>query len=267
MIWQITLLVVAGLAFGSFAGALVWRLKNNKDFVKDRSVCEHCNHVLGPIDLVPIISWLALKGRCRYCKAKIGWLPLILELSLPILFVISYLYWPLGFSGVAAQLSFVFWLGYIVLLAALFVYDLKWFLLPDKIVFVLIGLALLDAMLRVSITGENYFTHILFGVVPIAGLYGLLYFVSKGKLVGLGDAKLGIFMGIVLGWQSALLALILANLFGLLLVLPGLVRKRLTYKSRVPFGPFLIAAFFITGLWGNALIDWYIFNVLLSVVI
>jgi prepilin signal peptidase PulO-like enzyme (type II secretory pathway) len=266
MVLVIVLLALLGAAMGSFVGALVWRVKTNKDFVKDRSICEHCEHKLAPLDLIPIVSWITLKGRCRYCGKKIGWLALVLELTLPVLFVASYVCWPLGFESVAAQISFGFWLLYVVLLAALFVYDLKWFLLPDKIVFVLIGLGLVDAMLRTSITGENYLTHVALGVLPIAGTYGLLYVVSGGKWVGLGDVKIGIFMGIVLGWQAALLTLVLANLIGFLVVVPGLVSKKLTRKSKVPFGPFLIAAFFIAGLWGQPLIDWYIFNVLLSVV-
>lgn len=266
MALEIILLALLGAAMGSFVGALVWRLKTNKDFVRGHSVCEHCGHRLSAADLIPVVSWLVLKGRCRYCHKSIGGLPLVLELTLATLFVISYLYWPLGFASAAAQVSFVLWLVYLVLLAALFVYDLKWFLLPDKLVFVLIGLALIDAMLRTSLTGENYLVHVGLGLLPIAGVYGLLYVVSKGKWVGFGDVKLGIFMGLVLGWQGALLTLVLANVLGFLFVLPGLISKKLTRTSRVPFGPFLIAAFVVAGLWGGPLVEWYVFNVLLSVV-
>jgi len=263
MVTNSILFAVLGAAMGSFAGALVWRLHTGKNFVSDRSQCEHCHHVLGPLDLVPIFSWLILKGRCRYCNAKIGATALVLELVVAALFVVSYIFWPLGFTEVAAQVSFVIWLIYIILLAALFIYDLKWFLLPDKIVFILIGLALVDAFCRTLLVGENYFTYIAFGAVPVAGLYGLLYFISKGKWVGFGDVKLGLFIGFALGWQKALLVLAVANLIGFFVVIPGLLSKKLSRTSKVPFGPFLIVAFFLAGLWGDYFINWYILNVLL----
>jgi prepilin signal peptidase PulO-like enzyme (type II secretory pathway) len=265
MVLNTVLLAVLGAAMGSFVGALVWRLHTKRDFVKDRSECEHCHHLLGPLDLVPIFSWIALGGRCRYCKKPIGLTAILLELGMALVFALSYWYWPLGFTDTAAQVSFVIWLISMVLLAALFVYDLKWFLLPDKIVFILIGLALLDAIFRSSLSGENYFIYIALGLIPIAGIYGLLYVISGGKWVGFGDVKLGIFMGIMLGWQKALLVLALANLLGFVVVIPGLLSKKLTRTSKVPFGPFLIAAFFIAGLWGDQLINWYMLNLLIAV--
>lgn len=264
-VYAVVFMAVIGAAMGSFVGALVWRLHNHKDFVKGRSECEHCHHVLAPADLVPIFSWVLLGGKCRYCKAAIGQTAILLEVSLAVAFVASYLYWPLGLTSIAAQASFVIWLLYVVLLAALFVYDLKWFLLPDKLVFVLIGLSLIDAVCRTYISGENFFLYVLAGVIPIAGLYGALYAISKGKWVGFGDVKLGLFMGIALGWQKALLTLMLANLIGFLVVVPGMLSKKLTRSSKVPFGPFLILGFFVAGLWGDAIIFWYIFNLTLSV--
>lgn len=265
MVLDVLLLGLLGAVMGSFVGALVWRLHEGRNFVTDRSQCEHCSHKLGPLDLVPIFSWLWLRGRCRYCQQPIGWTTFLLEVGLAVLFVVSYMFWPLGFTALAAQVSFGIWLCYLVLLAALFVYDMKWLLLPDKIVFVLIALGLIDAVLRVSlVSGENYLLYTLGGVVPVAGLYGLLYMVSKGRWVGFGDVKLGIFIGVVLGWQKALLVLFLANILGFLFVVPGLLSQKLKRTSKVPFGPFLILGFLIAGLWGDLLINWYITNVVLS---
>jgi prepilin signal peptidase PulO-like enzyme (type II secretory pathway) len=85
-----------------------------------------------------------------------------------------------------------------------------------------------------------------------------LYVVSQGRWVGFGDVKLSIFIGVVLGWQKALLALILANVIGFFIVLPGLATRKLTRTSRVPFGPFLIIAFVVAGLFGDAIIQWYL---------
>lgn len=252
---------VLGAAMGSFAGALAWRLHAKRNFVSDRSECEHCHHKLGTADLVPIISWLMLGGKCRYCHKPIGWLPFVAEVTLAALFVISFVYWPLGFAVWQAVTLFVLWLIYLVALSVLVIYDARYMLLPDKIVLPLCVLAFIDAGLCVSLMPGagfvDYVQYIGYGLVVLSGLYGGLYLVSKGKWVGFGDVKLSIFIGAILGWQKALLVLCLANVIGFLVVVPGLLSKRLTRTSRIPFGPFLIAAFIIAGLFGDALIHWY----------
>lgn len=262
MIELVILLGVVGAAIGSFVDALVWRLHTNRNFISGRSECEHCHHKLGALDMIPIVSWLILGGKCRYCRKPIAKLAPLTEVTLAALFVISYMFWPLGFEHWPAVASFGLWLVFLVMLAALFVYDLRWMLLPDKIVLPLICLGLIDAGLRVSLTESpgfsNYLVHISLGAVVLGGLYWLLHLVSKGAWVGFGDVKLGIFMGAVLGWQGALLTLVLANLIGFAIVVPGLLLAKLTRKSRVPFGPFLIAGFIVTALFGQRIIDWYL---------
>lgn len=252
-------LSLLGLAMGSFVGALVWRLHEGRNFVSDRSECEKCHHKLGAADLVPVFSWLLLRGKCRYCGAPIGVSALLIELGVGAAFLVSYLFWPFAFDQWQAVASFGVWLTSIVILAALFLYDMRWRLLPDKLVYPLIGLGLIDAGLRVSLMpSQNYVLYVGFGMLALAGVYGALYVFSRGKWVGFGDVKLSLFIGAVLGWQKALLVLALSNLLGLLVVAPGLMSGKLTRHSRVAFGPFLIAAFFIAGLFGDAIIDWYI---------
>lgn len=242
---------------GSFVGALVWRLHTGRDFVKERSECEKCHHKLSALDLVPIFSWIFLRGKCRYCHKKIGIHALLLELSVGLVFAVSYIYWPLGLESWQAIVSFGLWLVFMVGLAALFLYDLKWQLLLDKIVFPLIVLGLIDAALRATLNGEHYLLHIISGAAVLGGLYAALYGLSGGRWVGFGDVKLGIFMGAVLGWEKALLVLFLANVLGFLVVMPGLMTGKLSRKSHVPFGPFLIMGFVIAGLFGDTIIRWY----------
>lgn len=255
-------LTAVGAAMGSFIDAFAWRLHTGRDFVAGRSECEHCHHKLGPLDLIPIFSWLALGGKCRYCRQPIGGRVVLGELAMAVAFGLSYVYWPLGFDTWQAAALLGMWLVYLVLLGALLVYDLRWLLLPDKIVYPLIGLGFIDAGLRVSLlpgaTVLDYATHAALGIMAMAGVYWLLYTISKGKWVGYGDVKLAIFMGLVLGWQKTLLTLMLANVIGLLVVLPSLLTKRLNPKSQIPFGPFMIIAFVIAGLFGDQLINWYI---------
>lgn len=252
-------LVLLGLAFGSFVNALVWRLHKKRNFISERSECTHCHHLLAWYDLIPVVSWIILKGRCRYCHKKIDDSPLT-EIGVAAVFGLSYAFWPLGFSP-GGIILFVLWLMMVVLLAALFLYDLKWMLLPDVLVFPLIGLGLVWA-------GVYYATieplsllaalrEIALGLTSVAGIYGLLYILSKGEWVGFGDVKLGIFMGLVLGWWKGLLAIVLANFIAFAWVLPGLVRGNVKRSSRIPFGPFLIVATVIAFLFGESLIGWY----------
>ena len=253
---------IFGAAMGSFIDAVTWRLHTKRNFVTGRSECEHCHHKLAAVDLIPIVSWLMLGGKCRYCRKPISALVPATEITMAALFVLSYIYWPLGYESWQGLALLGFWLTYLVMLGVLFVYDLRWLLLPDVIVLPLVVLGFIDAGIRTSLvpgaTVADYASHVVLGVAAMAGIYWVLYVVSKGKWVGFGDIKLAVFMGAVLGWQKTLMVLMLANVIGLLIVLPGLVTGKLNAKSRVPFGPFMIVAFVLVGLFGDALVEWYV---------
>ena len=261
----IVILGLLGLCFGSFVNALVWRLHKGRDFVAERSECTHCHHVLAWYDLVPVLSWVALRGRCRYCHKKIDDSPIV-ELGVAVLFVVSYLFWPFTPWTTLTMSMFAIWLVSLVILAALTLYDLKWQLLLDKLVFPLIGLGIVLGWLRfygyevLGVVGA--LLQMIAGVAIISGLYLALHLISHGRWVGFGDVKLNVFIGLILGWQGALLALFMANLLGVIVVLPGLVMQKITPRSRIPFGPFLIAACIITLLFGRYIIDWYMHSLL-----
>ncbi len=263
--WAIVFLAVIGAAMGSFAGATTWRLKNHKDMVKDRSECEHCHHKLSAADLVPIVSWLVLRGRCRYCRKPIGWTPLFFEVGVAAVFVLSYLFWPGGLNGGLELAGFVLWLLAVVGLAILFAYDLKWYILPYAVLFPLIAIGLAFFVLQAiafSWTMPHALVELVVSLLPVAGLYGLLFFVSRGRWVGDSDPILGVFIGLVLGWQSAILVVFLANFIALIAILPKLASKRLGAKDQVPFGPFLIIATIVAFWFGHDIINWY-FSLLL----
>lgn len=257
---EIVLLILLGLCFGSFVNALVWRLRKKRDFVSERSECTHCHHVLAWNDLIPVVSWALLRGKCRYCGKVIDDSPIV-ELATPAAFVVSYLAWPYGYDAAGLTL-FVLWLVSLVGLIALVVYDLRWYLLPDKIVFPLVGIGVIMGVIRFSYVEQQSvpqtFLAIVLGILSIAGVYFLLHALSAGKWVGFGDVKLSVFIGAILGWQGGLLALFVANLIGIFVVLPLLILGKLHSKSKIPFGPFLIAACFVTFLWGEHIISWYL---------
>lgn len=277
-----------GLAMGSFAGATVWRIRarqlvrDKKDgepydktelkkllpltkskLADDRSRCLHCHHVLRWYDLLPLVSWLSTKGRCRYCRKPIGRFEPLMEIGTAAVFIIFTYAW-FNAHGVesAGLLILGLWLGALTMLAILFAYDLKWFLLPDAVVFPLIGLSALIAGLTYN-AGYTpdlaaFLASLAGSILILAGLYFALWLVSKGEWVGFGDVKLGIALGLLLmDWKLSLLALFLANFIGTLIVLPGILTRKLGRQTQIPFGPLLIAGFFITLVSGQAIINGY----------
>ena len=275
-----------GLTMGSFAGAMVWRLRASQlrddhadgekvtakdsnevhaikktSIDKDRSVCLRCGHTLEWHDLLPIISWLRLGGKCRYCHKRIGWLEPILEISVATFFVVSYYFWPYQLDTVWALLQFASWLVAGVGLSILFVYDSKWFLLPDKVMFILIAVGGVFSLASLYGREDVYLQimGIVLAVMILSGLYYMIYVVSKHQWIGFGDVKLGLVLALLLAdWKLAVLALFLANLIGTIVLLPMMLNGRIKRKAHIPFGPFLIAGWFVAGIFGAQIIDWYV---------
>ena len=278
----IVILIVCGLALGSFVNALVWRLNiqstadktsissnNHKvqaqpnhdrySILTGRSMCPNCHHELAVEDLIPVLSWILLRGRCRYCGKAIAWQYPIVELLVMILFIVSYIWWPLGFSHIGV-FSFVIWLIFLTAFVALAVYDLRWFLLPDRIVYPLIGLAVFELIVKATYFGGGWsiVTQAFWGVVFLAGIFYLLYIVSKGAWIGFGDVKLAIVLGLIVGGPlSSLLIIFIASSLGSVVVLPMLIRGSAKITTQIPFGPFLLGATLIVVLFGNHITDWY----------
>lgn len=289
-IYILVVLVFLGLCLGSFLGAQVWRLrahqlaeekeagesydkaeyKRLKLLLKqsvsdDRSHCLSCGHQLGGRDLIPLMSWLGTKGRCRYCKGKIGRFEPAIELGTMLFFVVSYLAWPVPLESFSLDLlGFILWLIVGLMLIALFAYDLKWFLLPDKLMFPAMVLAAIVAEIHIvqSSDAAQAILSLNGAIAVLSGLYLAIYVVGglRGRQwIGFGDVKLGLVLALVLAdWKLALLTLFLANFIGCLIILPLMAMGKISRATRVPFGPMLIAGFFITALFGQGIVDWYL---------
>ena len=270
-----------GAVLGSFAGAQVWRLRAwqlkqdkaagekidatewkklkplvGKKLKQDRSQCLSCHHELIWKDLIPVVSWLRFGGKCRYCKAKIGYTEILLELGLGALFALSVWFWPESFSDLGL-LRVVVWLSALVPLTMLFVYDLKWSILPDIAMwpFVALGGIFVATQFITSSDSLGLLMTLSGAVAILSGLYLVLYAISKGEWIGFGDVKLGLGLALFLAdWKLAFLCLFAANLLGTLMVLPGMVRGTLDRKAKVPFGPLLIVGFLLTWFIGPEII-------------
>ena len=295
----IIILGLLGLAIGSFINALVWRIytqsnktkdkrqkikekkinkKSKKDgllsafnfdlssknsrysIVSGRSMCVECEHQLSARDLIPVFSWISLGGKCRYCKKSISWQYPLVELATAILFIISYLYWPFELTGYQIPI-FIIWLLAVSGFMALVIYDLRWTLLPNKIIIYLYGLAGLYILFKVlesndlTTTLSDMFISIIIG----GGIFYVLFQLSKGTWIGGGDVKLGFALGAFIAIpQLTFMMLFFASLLGSLYSLPMMVVNKVERSARIPFGPFLILATIIVVLFGTDINDWYL---------
>lgn len=256
-----------GLIMGSFIGAMTWRMYTKRDWVRGRSECEHCHHQLAAPDLVPVLSYVCLHGRCRYCRKPIGRTAIILELITGLTFLLAALLYPsmlagqwvpplIGLAGLdaVAALGLGLLLVVMVLLIALASYDARWHLLPNKLVAPLVVVSLAYSAVTGLWIGQlgagEWLLNICLGMLPITGVYGVLYLISHGRWIGLGDVKLGVAIGLLIPWWGGIIVLFLSNLLGSLVALPSLVRHRLHGDSQIPFGPYLIIATYLMLIFG-----------------
>ncbi|MFO0881871.1 MAG: prepilin peptidase [Candidatus Saccharimonadales bacterium] len=280
---MVFILLIFGLIFGSFINAWVWRLHEqlNKDgnpkkiskkkqkelsIATGRSMCPQCGHELAAKDLIPVLSWILLNGKCRYCRAPIGVQYPIVEAVTAVLFAVSYILWPVDFNESWVWLSFITWLVLLVGLIALFIYDAKWMLLPDKIVFKLYLVLFISFVFQVALGRPiESLLGIVTGILIGGGIFWVLFQVSNGRWIGGGDVKLGFLLGAMLGSGIlAFLMLFFSSVFGMIWLIPLIMSKKVNNNSRIPFGPFLIAATIVVALWGQYVIDWYTTTLLVA---
>lgn len=240
------ILFLLGVCLGSFLNALEWRLRHGVSLLDPRSRCPRCGHVLRWYHLVPLVSYIWLDGRCAFCKSKISWQYPLVELLMGIIFALLS-QWTTVYS------QFLWYAGAAFFLTFIFIYDLKYREIPDQITIPAILYAFVLAVLFYMITPVN----MLFGVVVGGGIFLLQYVVSKGRWIGGGDIRLGLYMGVLLGWPNILLALLLAYVGGAALSLVLLVQKKKTMKSEIAFGTFLTGATIFTMFFGSNIVSWY----------
>ena len=251
---------IFGAIIGSFLNVVILRY-NNGIFKKSRSECFSCSHPLSFLDLVPILSFFFLEGRCRYCKSAISVQYPLVEFLTALTFASTYL--KLGEINFELFFYFIVW----SLLIIIFIYDLRHKIIPNEIVYTLITISLLKVAYFFVINkiglGEifsfddfslNHTILLLSGPIT-ASPFAFLWLISRGKWMGFGDAKLALFLGWFFGFWGAISAVILAfwigAVVGFLLILFSKIEllsqkfKSFTIKSEIPFAPFLIIGFAI----------------------
>ena len=257
----LVIMVILGLVFGSFACCQMWRIyyKNNKKKELGKwSVCLECGHKLRWWENIPVISWLILRGKCSKCGKKIGWVEILSEIGLGVVFFTTGWYFydkidiayginGFSFETIMVILKMVVLLITITLMWILLLYDIKWQEMPVGILIAVNVFAVVFLGLRI-VGGERVdFLGVIEAVGILAGLYYLLYFFSKEKFVGGGDWILCLAIAIILGnWFLALVVLFLSNILASVFGIGAMIFLKKGRKSQIAFGPFLVIAFIIT---------------------
>lgn len=269
---------VLGLIIGSFLNCLIYRLETSepgwfKKMLLGRSFCPDCRHPLAWYDLIPVLSFVFLRGKCRYCRKKISIQYPIVEFITGVLFVFILGHWNLNIGvGHWDLLNLAYLLFIACCLIVIFVFDLKHYLIPDEVIYsgvVAILAYKLFEILKFSnwkFIGDwslaiGYFKP-LFNSLTAAFIAALFFFfiyiITKGKGMGFGDVKFAFLMGLFLGFPSILVALFFAFLSGAVSGLFLMVFRGKTLKSELPFGPFLVSGVFFALFFGQRIVDYYL---------
>lgn len=242
----ITYIAILGLFIGSFLNVVGLRIPRGESIITPPSHCPSCDHRLGIVDLIPVLSYVFLRGRCRYCGVRISPIYALIELLTAGLFVYAYL-------NLGLQLELLTAWTFIAILIAITISDIHTMLIPDKIVFTGMFLFIL---LRIFTHALPY-TDYLIGFFLGGGIFYLIAVFSRGGMGG-GDIKLLAMIGLVLGWKLTLLTILLSSFIGLvisgILMLIGKVKP----KSAIPFGPYIALAALLAYFQGEELINWYV---------
>jgi leader peptidase (prepilin peptidase)/N-methyltransferase len=217
-----------GTIYGSFLNMLLWRLPQYKE-LGGRSQCRSCHHILAWYDLVPIFSFITLRGRCRYCSERISKRYPLVELTTGIVLGIFFFIWQptLNLESVITIIG-------LLVLISLFFFDLFYFILPDIFIFPAIALYAVYAIVKTSNPSSYFLTALL-----SAGFFAILYGVSRGKKLGFGDVKLAFLLGLIFGYPVGFMVIVLGVWLAALVAIGLLITKQAIRTDPIPLGSFL----------------------------
>ena len=243
-----TLLFFLGLFFGSFLAVLGWRLPLGKSVTWDRSRCDSCGRVLAWYELIPVISYVLQKARCRTCRARLSLLYPLAEIACGL--GLALLYQALGPTVVFLCASVALCAGIV-----LWVSDALYQLLPDGPMSVF-GIAVVGyIVLSPALAGSIGFR--LLTALFASGFFASLWAITKGRGMGFGDVKLAFILGFLLGYPEIVIAVYAAFLTGAGVGVILMMRSKLKLKSKIAFGPFLFVGAIVALVWSNEILQWW----------
>ena len=253
-------LFILGTIVGSFLNVCIHRLPRGESIVFPASHCPQCGHKLSALDLLPVLSCLFLRGKCRYCRARISWRYPLVEMVTGLFFVTAALRVPWG------SFDFFFAVIFLSLLVIIFFIDLENLVIPDLISFggILWGLAY-HYLLTFSATDKIAFSPWLSALIGLLAGYSLLYLIGllgriwfQQEAIGEGDLYLAALLGACLGLEGVLLAVFLAYLVAGIVIAVLLAARRVKMGDYVPFGPALVAGGILTFYFKEQILGWYL---------
>ena len=239
-----------GAVIGSFLNVLCDRLPQEQSVVMPPSRCPGCSRRLTALDMIPIFSWLALRGRCRTCgehiPSRVFWVELITAATF------AGLYLHFGFTA-------TLWVSllYACFTIVIFVIDMEHQIILNNILIAAVAIPVVVSLFHSQVPLAPNLLHALIGGVAGFLIFLIVYIVSRGGM-GEGDVKLGAFAGLVTGWPNIIAAVIMSWILGGLVAIGLLLLRRKGRREAIAFGPFLALTTFITFLWGTRIIDWYL---------
>lgn len=287
------LVFLFGTIIGSFLNVVIDRADTKESPLKGGSYCPYCQKPLKWWELIPILSFLFLKGKCSSCKHKLSWQYPLVEIITGLLFVFiamrflrfsfvsPYLWQNINLENILIILNFLFWFYWVSVLIVISVYDFKKYLILNDVLIpaiiitfiwrILLGFLIQKNSLNIlpyffRYLGDksflfgyhSYFSSLFLGIAFFCGLISLLAWLTKEKAMGWGDAVLAFFLGSILGWPESLIALIIGFLIGGGVSLILIAFKKKTMKSYLPFAPFLSFGALTVLFFGDIIIKMYL---------
>ncbi|MCK9438758.1 MAG: prepilin peptidase [Patescibacteria group bacterium] len=238
-----------GLIIGSFLNCLIWRLYK-EETVLGRSYCPKCGQELKWYDNIPVLSFIFLKGRCRFCNDKISWQYPLVEIITGLLFAFSYYF---SLQNGLSFLELFFYFFVISLSVIIFVFDLRWYLIPVWVV-IIGGILIISLNIFFGASILNILLSMLIG----SSFFGLQYLITRGKGIGEGDIWLGALFGAIFpDIKLLILSIFLTYIIGGLVAMVLIIFKIRKIGSRLPLGIFLSLSLLIVLFFGKEIVDWY----------
>lgn len=247
----IILIIVLGLAWGSFLNVCIYRIPLKKNLFLSRSICPHCQKKISWYDNIPLLSYLILKGKCRACKKQISIQYPLVELSSSLLLLLAYLTFGLTWQFFSSAVL-------ISILILVFFIDLYHRIIPDVITLPGIVLGLVFSYFNPQISLSNSVIGFFSGGLSFYLLAYIGEAVFKKESMGGGDIKLAALLGAFLGWKNLILIILLASFLGALVGVLNLSLSKSKKDKIIPFGPFLATAAIVALFWGDELIGLYL---------
>lgn len=238
-----------GLIIGSFLNVLIARYSTDRSALAGRSHCPYCQEQLLWWELIPVVSFVSLGGRCRSCRQPIAW-------QYPVVEVLSGLgttaiFLAYGWSVETVIFCLLWWIGLVI-----FWVDLRQMVIPDRAVFSFFVVSVFYHFL--DLPAVSGFEKGLVGSLIGGGIIGFIILATRGRGMGWGDAKLAVALGMLLGWPLISIGLFSAVILGAVVGMLLLFFKRRGWREPIPFGPFLLLGGLLAMLWGERLIEWYL---------